>query len=66
MRDSAIDGLGIVQMADFLVHREIEEGRLIRLLEAHEPDPVPIVALYPTRKYLAPKVRLFMDDLVGT
>jgi DNA-binding transcriptional LysR family regulator len=65
IRDAAVGGLGIVQMADFLIEPEITEGRLQRFLEANEPDPVPIVALYPTRKYLAPKVRLFIDSLVG-
>lgn len=65
IRDAALDGLGIVQMADFLVEKEVADGQLRRLLERHEPDPVPIVALYPTRKYLAPKVRLLIDSLVS-
>jgi DNA-binding transcriptional LysR family regulator len=34
------------------------------VLEAHEDCATPIVAIYPTRKHLAPKVRLFIDHLV--
>lgn len=64
IRDAALDGLGIVQMADFLVEKEVANGQLVRLLEHNEPEAVPIVALYPTRKYLAPKVRLLIDFLV--
>ncbi len=65
IRDAAVDGLGILQMPDYLVEKEILEGRLQRVLESKEPDPVPIFAVYPTRKHLAPKVRLFIDCLVS-
>jgi DNA-binding transcriptional LysR family regulator len=59
-----VDGLGILQMPDYLVEKEVSEGRLQRVLETKEPEPVPIIALYPSKRYLAPKVRLFIDCLV--
>lgn len=62
--DAAINGLGIVQMADFLVDAAIASGTLIRVLEANEPEPLAVFALYPTRRYLSPKVRLFIDSLI--
>jgi DNA-binding transcriptional LysR family regulator len=64
IRDAAVDGLGILQMPDYLVEKEVSEGRLQRVLETKEPEPVPIIALYPSKRYLAPKVRLFIDCLV--
>ena len=64
IRDAAVDGLGILQMPDYLVDKAISENQLKRVLEANEPDPIAIFALYPSRKYLAPKVRLFIDSLV--
>lgn len=64
--DAAVDGLGILQMPDYLIEKQISERRLQRILEASEPDPIPIVAVYPTRKYLAPRVRLFIDSLVSS
>ncbi len=63
LRDAATAGLGIAQLPDFLPERDLAAGRLQRVLECHEPDPIAIVALYPTRKFLSPKVRLFIDSL---
>lgn len=64
LRDAAVDGLGIAQLPDFLTERQLADGRLARVLEAHEGGATPIVAIYPTRKHLAPRVRLFIDHLV--
>ena len=61
--DAALLGLGLCQLPDFLLDKHIAAGRLQPVLTAHEPSPVPIVALYPTRKYLASKVRLFLDEI---
>ncbi|WP_158783400.1 LysR family transcriptional regulator [Pantoea sp. BAV 3049] len=63
LRDAAVAGLGIVQLPDFLAEQEAEKGRLVRIMEKYEPERIPIVVLYPTRKYLAPRVRLFIDSL---
>jgi DNA-binding transcriptional LysR family regulator len=64
LRDAALMGLGIAQLPDFLTEGYLADGRLRRVLAGSEHDPVPIVAVYPTRKHLAPKVRLFIDRLV--
>jgi DNA-binding transcriptional LysR family regulator len=57
-------GIGMVPVWHF-VEREIELGRLIRLLQAWEPKPQPIHAVYPTRRFLAPKVRAMVDFLAA-
>ncbi|PCC67212.1 DNA-binding transcriptional regulator, LysR family [Nannocystis exedens] len=64
LRDAAVRGLGIAQLPDFLTEGYLADGRLRRVLAGSEHDSVPIVAVYPTRKHLAPKVRLFIDRLV--
>ncbi|HVJ16382.1 MAG TPA: LysR family transcriptional regulator [Polyangiaceae bacterium] len=64
LRDAVAIGLGIAQLPDFLIEGHLADGRLRRVLEGNEPDPAPIVAIYPTRKHLAPKVRLLIDRLV--
>jgi DNA-binding transcriptional LysR family regulator len=38
-------------------------GRLVRLLEGWEAPPLPIHAVYPTRRFPAPKVRAMGDVL---
>jgi DNA-binding transcriptional LysR family regulator len=57
-------GIGMVPIWHF-VDREIEEGRLVRLLQAWEPKPQPIHAVYPTRRFLPPKVRAMVDFLAA-
>ena len=42
---------------------EIETGRLVVLLEAFEPKPVPISAVYPSRRFVPQKTRAMIDYL---
>jgi DNA-binding transcriptional LysR family regulator len=63
LQQAACDGLGLCQLPDFLLDRAIEAGDLQRLLVGSEPEPIPVVALYPSRKYLTPKVRYFIEHI---
>lgn len=58
-------GLGIARISEFRVGADIKAGRLVPLLaDCHLSEPVPIHAVYPHRRHLAPKVRAFVDFLV--
>jgi DNA-binding transcriptional LysR family regulator len=57
-------GIGMVPIWHF-VDREIEQGTLVRLLRDWEPKPQPIHAVYPTRRFLPPKVRAMIDFLAA-
>lgn len=62
----ALDGYGIVRMPEFMVGQDLKAGRLVTLLtDCHRTEPVPIHAVYPHRRHLSPKVRAFVDYLVG-
>jgi DNA-binding transcriptional LysR family regulator len=64
VRSAVLTGLGIGYVPIWhFVEREIESGRLIVLLKAFEPAPLPISAVYPSRRFLAPKVRAMIDYL---
>lgn len=56
---------GIGLMPSFVVEQDIEKGRLIRLMQDYEPEPIGVYALYPHRKHLSAKVRLFIEALVS-
>jgi DNA-binding transcriptional LysR family regulator len=58
----AIAGLGVVRLPDFLVFEAVRAGQLVRLLRPWE-DALPIGAVYPPGRHLAPKVRRFVDFL---
>jgi len=64
LRDAALAGYGIGQLATFLVGDDLREGRLAPVLENYKIDGAPIRAVYPTGRHLSPKVRRFIDLLV--
>ena len=64
LAEVAARGAGIVFEPAFIVGPDVRAGRLVPLLQDFIPSPVPIYAVYPSRKHLTAKVRLFVDFLV--
>lgn len=64
LAEVAARGGGIVFEPAFIVGPEVRSGRLVPLLQEFVPPPVPIYALYPSRKHLSAKVRRFVEFLV--
>ncbi|CAN7738506.1 LysR family transcriptional regulator [Caballeronia sp. 15715] len=60
---AAVNGAGIVSMPLYLLATDIAQGRLQTILQGFEVEALPIRAIYPTRRHLAPKVRRFIDCL---
>jgi len=63
LRVAAIEGLGLVMLASYVVSRDIEKGKLKPVLENYTLPPLDIHAVYPHRKYLSAKVRRFLEFL---
>jgi len=57
-------GLGLACVPGFVAGEAIRSGRVVRLLQAFEPEPYEVHALYPHSRHLAAKVRLLVDFLV--
>lgn len=64
VRQAALDGLGIAELNSYIVGEAIQSGRLVRVLEDYTPKELSIYAVYPQRRYLAPKVRVFIDAML--
>ncbi|MFZ5551421.1 MAG: LysR family transcriptional regulator [Pseudomonadota bacterium] len=64
IRDAAVAGLGIGLLPAFLVEGDLATGRLRAVLPTADLGEVKIVAIYPTRRHLEPRVRRFIDLLV--
>ncbi len=61
----ALQGLGIVRLTRLTVADSIKRGELVSLLEEFSAEePVPIHAVYPHRKHLAPKVTAFVNFII--
>ena len=61
----AASGMGIALEPDFIVGDDIRSGRLVALLPGYRPPASPIFAVYPSRRHLSAKVRLFVDFLAA-
>src|SRR5688500_3623026 len=65
LAEAAARGAGIVFEPAFIVGPDVRAGRLVPLLQEFTPPPVPIYAVYPSRKHLSAKVRRFVDFLIA-
>lgn len=57
-------GLGVGNLPNYVVRELLSEGVLIRLLPSWEPEGREVRMLYPHRKYLPAKVRLFIEFIM--
>ncbi len=62
---AALAGIGIARLSMYLVREDLRAGRLVHVLPDYEDNGSDIYAAYPDRRNLAPKVRAFIDHLVG-
>lgn len=65
LRIAALNHQGLVYSPSFMVGKDIAAGRLRVVLMEYMPDDSAIYAVYPSRRYLTPKVRAFIDFLTA-
>jgi DNA-binding transcriptional LysR family regulator len=65
VRDAAAQGLGIAQLPLVLASSLSDAGQLVRVLPDWRPPNVAVHALFPSARYLTPKVRAFIDYAVA-
>jgi DNA-binding transcriptional LysR family regulator len=63
IRTVALEGVAVCLAAGFVVHDDLESGRLVRLLPEYRPLEISMNAVYPHRHHLSAKVRTFIDML---
>ncbi|HTT13724.1 MAG TPA: LysR family transcriptional regulator [Burkholderiaceae bacterium] len=62
---AAVAGLGVVCEPDFLLEAELRTGRLVPALPGYVGRRADIWAVYPSRRHLSVKVRLFVDHVAA-
>lgn len=60
----AIRGLGILQLASYLVYQDVKDGRLVPILEAFRPSPLDMRIVHPRHRLKPRKLRAFEEFLV--
>ncbi len=64
LRGAAVAGLGVTLLPTFIVGADLSSGRLRQVLPEFCPPEISIHAVFPSRRWLSPKVRSFVDFLV--
>jgi DNA-binding transcriptional LysR family regulator len=64
VRQAALAGHGIALLSEPLVHGDILDGRLRRVLPDYPTDHSQLFLIYPTRRYLAPRTRVVIDFVI--
>ncbi len=63
--NAAIEGWGIVQVLSYQVGAELQDGRLQRVLEEFEGEPLPVQIVHPHGRTPAARIRSFVDFAAG-
>ena len=63
LRQAALGGSGIIMLPIWQVRDDLLAGRLVELLPDYSSPDADIHAVYPQTRYLAPRVRAFVDYL---
>ncbi len=61
LRQAAVAGLGVALLPKFQAARHMETHELVELLPGWTRPPVPVHAVFSSTKFMAPKVRAFVD-----
>ncbi|KAF0804049.1 LysR family transcriptional regulator [Alcanivorax xiamenensis] len=62
-RQACIAGLGFGRFYHYQVREALADGTLVKVLEAFEPDPIPVLLTYPHSQLLSRRVRYVIDWL---
>lgn len=62
-RAATLAGGGVAALTDFSIGEDVAQGRLVRLMPEWATPAAGIHALFPSARYTAPKVRVFIDAL---
>ncbi len=66
VKTATLHGAGITLLPSYLLQEELEKGTLQELLPKYRMPEVPIYLLYPQRRQVPAKVRVFLDYLLAT
>lgn len=65
LRSAAIAGIGVTFSPTLLMRNEVRSKKLIHILPEWTSPEIPVHAVFPSQRYLAPKVRHFVDYLAA-
>jgi DNA-binding transcriptional LysR family regulator len=64
LSNAAAESLGITVQPTFVIYELLRQKKLLRVMDGWEADELTIYAVYPSRQFLPPKVRTFIDFMI--
>ena len=64
LHQSTVAGLGIATLPSYVVNDDLRRGKLVQSLAGYVEVAELIRVIYPSKRHLSPKIRLFIDKLV--
>jgi LysR family transcriptional regulator, regulator for bpeEF and oprC len=64
-KDATVAGLGIARLPRMLAQPHLDSKQLVQVVGAWQVPSVPVYAVFPSSRYLTPKVREFVDLAVA-
>ncbi len=64
IREILLQDMGIARMPRVFCRNCVQQGELVELLPDYPSPPIEVNAIYPSRRHLNPKVRLFIDHMM--
>jgi len=64
MLNAAVAGCGVAQLPTWLVGDHLRRGDLVEVLSEWSGGEMPVHAIWPRTKYVQPRVRAVIDELV--
>lgn len=61
LKESALQGLGVVRLPWLLAKSAVQTQQLVQVLADWSMESVPVHAVFPSNRYLTPKVRAFIE-----
>lgn len=65
MLQCALEGVGIIKLHEYVVREAIEQKKLVEILSSFAENELSIYLCYQARRYLQPKIRRFIDFVLG-
>lgn len=64
VRDALREGFGLSLVPKIYVREDLRTGRLVTVLDNWSPNESTLYAVYPSKRYIVSKVRVFLDFLI--
>ena len=65
LKEAALAGVGVAMLPTFIAGPDSRSGRLVEVLRDLSPDYISVHAVFPSRRYVSAKVKIFVNYLSG-